>query len=101
MGRKKKKAEGLKPWCWYCDRDFDDEEILVQHQKAKHFKCHICNKKLYTAPGMVIHCQQKHKEDVKEVPNSLPGREDPTLEIYGTEGIPEKDVEERKRQFGE
>ena len=46
MGRKKKKP--CKPWCWYCNRIFDDEKILIQHQKAKHFKCHICHKKLYT-----------------------------------------------------
>uniref|UniRef100_A0A8C8ZUF6 Zinc finger protein 207 n=1 Tax=Prolemur simus TaxID=1328070 RepID=A0A8C8ZUF6_PROSS len=54
MGRKKKKQ--LKPW--YCNRDFDDEKILIQHQKAKHFKCHICHKKLYTGPGLAIHCMQ-------------------------------------------
>ena len=24
-----------KPWCFYCDREFDDEKILIQHQKAK------------------------------------------------------------------
>ena len=56
MGRKKKKP--LKPWCWYCNREFEDEKILVQHQKARHFKCHVCHKKLYTAPGLVIHCMQ-------------------------------------------
>ncbi len=56
MGRKKKKPS--KPWCWYCNRDFDDEKILLQHQKAKHFKCHICHKKLYTGPGLSIHCMQ-------------------------------------------
>lgn len=52
--------------CWfctltlirYCNRDFDDEKILIQHQKAKHFKCHICHKKLYTGPGLAIHCMQ-------------------------------------------
>lgn len=42
----------------YCNRDFDDEKILIQHQKAKHFKCHICHKKLYTGPGLAIHCMQ-------------------------------------------
>ncbi|KTG43349.1 hypothetical protein cypCar_00009346 [Cyprinus carpio] len=57
MGRKKKKQ--MKPWCWYCNRDFDDEKILIQHQKAKHFKCHICHKKLYTGPGLAIHCMQE------------------------------------------
>uniref|UniRef100_A0A8C1SUA4 Zinc finger protein 207, a n=1 Tax=Cyprinus carpio TaxID=7962 RepID=A0A8C1SUA4_CYPCA len=95
MGRKKKKQ--LKPWCWYCNRDFDDEKILIQHQKAKHFKCHICHKKLYTGPGLAIHCMQVHKETIDGVPNAIPGRIDIELEIYGMEGIPEKDMEERRR----
>jgi Zn finger protein HypA/HybF involved in hydrogenase expression len=56
MGRKKKKQ--TKPWCWYCNREFDDEKILLQHQKAKHFKCHQCHKKLYTGPGLQIHSIQ-------------------------------------------
>jgi len=59
MGRKKKKQ--TKPWCWYCNREFDDEKILLQHQKAKHFKCHICHKKLYTGPGLQIHSIQVKK----------------------------------------
>ena len=42
----------------YCNRDFEDEKVLIQHQKAKHFKCHICHKKLYTGPGLAIHCMQ-------------------------------------------
>ena len=42
----------------YCNREFDDEKILIQHQKAKHFKCHLCHKKLYTGPGLAIHCLQ-------------------------------------------
>ncbi|XP_060725042.1 BUB3-interacting and GLEBS motif-containing protein ZNF207b [Tachysurus vachellii] len=95
MGRKKKKQ--LKPWCWYCNRDFDDEKILIQHQKAKHFKCHICHKKLYTGPGLAIHCMQVHKETIDGVPNAIPGRTDIELEIYGMEGIPEKDMQERRR----
>uniref|UniRef100_A0A671KQD9 BUB3-interacting and GLEBS motif-containing protein ZNF207-like n=1 Tax=Sinocyclocheilus anshuiensis TaxID=1608454 RepID=A0A671KQD9_9TELE len=95
MGRKKKKQ--LKPWCWYCNRDFDDEKILIQHQKAKHFKCHICHKKLYTGPGLAIHCMQVHKETIDAVPNAIPGRTDIELEIYGMEGIPEKDIQDRRR----
>ncbi|XP_023685573.1 BUB3-interacting and GLEBS motif-containing protein ZNF207-like [Paramormyrops kingsleyae] len=95
MGRKKKKQ--MKPWCWYCNRDFDDEKILIQHQKAKHFKCHICHKKLYTGPGLAIHCMQVHKETIDGVPNAIPGRTDIELEIYGMEGIPEKDMDERRR----
>ncbi|XP_067229196.1 BUB3-interacting and GLEBS motif-containing protein ZNF207b isoform X1 [Chanodichthys erythropterus] len=95
MGRKKKKQ--MKPWCWYCNRDFDDEKILIQHQKAKHFKCHICHKKLYTGPGLAIHCMQVHKETIDAVPNAIPGRTDIELEIYGMEGIPDKDMQDRRR----
>ncbi|XP_006890055.1 PREDICTED: zinc finger protein 207-like [Elephantulus edwardii] len=51
MGCTKKKQ--LKLWCWCCNRDFDDEKILIQHQKGKRLKCHICHKKLYTGPGPV------------------------------------------------
>lgn len=95
MGRKKKKQ--LKPWCWYCNREFDDEKILIQHQKAKHFKCHICHKKLYTGPGLSIHCMQVHKEKVDKVPNALPGRNNIEIEIYGMEGIPEEDLKEHEK----
>ncbi|XP_071040920.1 BUB3-interacting and GLEBS motif-containing protein ZNF207 [Parasteatoda tepidariorum] len=90
MGRKKKKPS--KPWCWYCNREFEDEKILIQHQKAKHFKCHICFKKLYTGPGLAIHCMQVHKEVIKEVPNAQTSRNSVDVEIYGMEGIPEDDV---------
>jgi hypothetical protein len=96
MGRKKKKAS--KPWCWYCNREFDDEKILVQHQKAKHFKCHICHKKLYTGPGLSIHCMQVHKEAIDKVPNSLPNRSNIEIEIYGMEGIPPEDLKEHEKQ---
>ncbi|XP_010519020.1 PREDICTED: protein SUPPRESSOR OF FRI 4 isoform X2 [Tarenaya hassleriana] len=87
MGKKKKRVTE-KVWCYYCDREFDDEKILVQHQKAKHFKCHVCHKKLSTAGGMVIHVLQVHKENVTKVPNAKPGRDSTDIEIYGMQGIP-------------
>ncbi|KAJ8923307.1 hypothetical protein NQ315_001865 [Exocentrus adspersus] len=104
MGRKKKKQS--KPWCCaqfsltrfrYCNREFEDEKILIQHQKAKHFKCHICHKKLYTGPGLSIHCMQVHKETIDKVPNSLPNRSNVDIEIYGMEGIPSADLKEHER----
>lgn len=64
LGKKKKNSSllvsniSLTIFNRYCNRDFDDEKILIQHQKAKHFKCHICHKKLYTGPGLAIHCMQ-------------------------------------------
>ena len=84
----------------YCNREFDDEKILIQHQKAKHFKCHICHKKLYTGPGLSIHCMQVHKDTIDKVPNSLPNRGNIEIEIYGMEGIPDADVKEHERQKG-
>jgi len=98
MGRKKKKQS--KPWCWYCNRIFDDEKILIQHQKAKHFKCHICHKKLYTGPGLSIHCMQVHKETLDKVPNSAPTRGNIEIEIYGMEGIPEADLKAHESRGG-
>ncbi|KAF8412667.1 hypothetical protein HHK36_000635 [Tetracentron sinense] len=86
MGKKKKRAS--KVWCYYCDREFDDEKILVQHQKARHFKCHVCQKKLSTAGGMAIHVLQVHKESVTKVPNAKPERESTEIEIFGMQGIP-------------
>ncbi|CAG8645244.1 3568_t:CDS:2 [Ambispora gerdemannii] len=91
MGKKKKKTV-MRPWCWYCERDFEDEKVLIQHQKAKHFKCPHCSKKLNTAGGMVVHVAQVHKETISIVPNALPGRESADVEIFGMEGIPPADL---------
>jgi hypothetical protein len=40
-----------RPWCYYCERDFEDLKILIHHQKAKHFKCDRCARRLNTAGG--------------------------------------------------
>ena len=84
----------------YCNREFDDEKILIQHQKAKHFKCHICHKKLYTGPGLSIHCMQVHKQTIDKVPNALPNRSNIEIEIYGMEGIPDQDLKNHESQRG-
>ncbi|KAJ2762722.1 hypothetical protein H4S06_000503, partial [Coemansia sp. BCRC 34490] len=101
MGKKKSKKTELKPWCWYCEREFEDEKVLIQHQKAKHFKCHICAKRLNTAGGMVIHVAQVHKENIKAVPNAFPGRDTPDIEIFGSLGIPEEDVQDYEQRMRE
>lgn len=89
----KRKKKELLPWCWYCDREFADEKILVQHQKAKHFKCTFCNRKLNTASGMVVHVAQVHKENIERVPNAIEGRDSVDLEIFGMEGVPPEDLQ--------
>lgn len=69
MGKKKNKKSQVvetEAWCYYCDRVFEHEEVLIQHQKAKHFKCPTCNKKLSTAGGLVVHNSQVHKETITE-----------------------------------
>ncbi|KMZ86956.1 zinc finger protein, putative [Plasmodium vivax] len=95
MGRKKRKINiELKPFCYYCDREFDDEKVLIQHQKAKHFKCLQCNRKLDVASGLVIHMMQVHKSNLKTVPNALPKRNDPEIIIRGMDGVPPEIIEE-------
>ncbi|EQB78355.1 hypothetical protein CB1_000765047 [Camelus ferus] len=44
-----------------------------------------------------LHSHSVHKETIDAVPNAIPGRTDIELEIYGMEGIPEKDMDERRR----
>lgn len=75
-------------FCYYCERNFDDENALILHQKARHFKCPVCHKKLSTGGGMFIHMQQVHKEALTAVPNAKPGRDSVDLDIYGMQGVP-------------
>ncbi|GMF43762.1 unnamed protein product [Phytophthora fragariaefolia] len=93
MGKKKRRDEGeaaqqRRIFCYYCDRTFDDEKVLILHQKARHFKCPTCYKKLSTVSGMLIHTQQVHKESLKSIPNAKPGKESVDVEVYGMEGVP-------------
>ncbi|KAI9883995.1 MAG: NAD-dependent malic enzyme, mitochondrial [Watsoniomyces obsoletus] len=94
MGKKKRNhpdAEEIlsRPWCYYCERDFDDLKILISHQKAKHYKCERCGRRLNTAGGLMVHMNQVHKETLTTVENALPNRAGPDIEIFGMEGIPE------------
>lgn len=82
-----------RPWCYYCERDFDDLKILINHQKAKHFKCERCGRRLNTAGGLSVHMSQVHKENLSAVDNALPNRAGLDIEIFGMEGIPEDIVQ--------
>ncbi len=88
MGRKKKK-DNCKPWCYYCDREFEDENVLIQHQMAKHFKCTECSRKLTNVAGLVVHLDHVHKMKITNVPNAKPERDRFDLEITGMDGVPE------------
>ncbi|TFK75048.1 hypothetical protein BDN72DRAFT_811918 [Pluteus cervinus] len=98
---KKKNKQIIRPWCWYCEREFEDEKVLMQHQKAKHFKCNMCPRRLNTAGGLAVHIQQVHKlepENLPRIENALPGRDGYDVEIFGMEGIPAPDVADYKRR---
>lgn len=99
---KRKQLESLesvlsRPWCYYCEKDFDDLKICIDHQKAKHFQCMVgnCHRRLNTVGGLKVHMQQVHKEELHETPNALEGRKDLNLEIFGMEGVPQELVEQR------
>lgn len=70
------------------ERDFDDLKILISHQKAKHFKCERCGRRLNTAGGLSVHMNQVHKETLTTVENALGNRAGLDVEIFGMEGIP-------------
>ncbi|UZJ52605.1 hypothetical protein CBS101457_001925 [Exobasidium rhododendri] len=97
---KKKKEPRLEAWCWYCDRDFEDDKVLLNHQKAKHYRCPYCPRRLNTAGGLTVHLHQVHKAEPTKIENALPGRETFDIEIYGMVGIPEADLAEWKARRG-
>jgi len=41
------------------------------HQKARHFKCDVCFKKLGSAIGLVVHQHQMHNKQLKGYADSL------------------------------
>lgn len=103
-----------RPWCYYCERDFDDLKILISHQKAKHFKCERCGRRLNTAggtsslfsclftqlirTGLAVHMNQVHKESLSHVENALPNRQGLDQEIFGMEGIPDDIADTHKQR---
>ncbi|CEO97318.1 hypothetical protein PBRA_000663 [Plasmodiophora brassicae] len=100
MGRKSKPK--MKPFCYYCDRVFDDEMVLVTHQKAKHWKCQHCQKKLGSSHSLTVHVFQVHKETLKGVPNAKKGRDDLELAVFGMQNVPEDAIElKRAEQLGQ
>ncbi|GAA5935403.1 hypothetical protein JCM1841_001946 [Sporobolomyces salmonicolor] len=103
MAKKKSKTKKLEAlaWCWYCDRTFEDQRVLLSHQKAKHFRCPMCPRRLNTAGGLAVHLDQVHKVGTDKIENALPGRESFDIEIYGMEGVPAPDLAAWKKRQAE
>lgn len=124
MGKKKRGHPDVedilsRPWCYYCkcrhirlrwfetpsdslragERDFEDLKLLISHQKAKHFKCDRCGKRLNTAGGLSVHLNQVHKENLTSVENALPNRQGLDIEIFGMEGIPEDILQQHNQRI--
>ncbi|KAM7191722.1 hypothetical protein V8F20_009199 [Naviculisporaceae sp. PSN 640] len=113
MGKKKRGHPDLeellaRPWCYYCEREFEDLKLLISHQKAKHFKCERCGKRLNTAGGMLpgissfsltVHMNQVHKESLTSVENALPNRQGLDVEIFGMEGVPEDILQQHNQRI--
>ena len=88
MGRKKRNlAQLTKPWCFYCDKEFPHEPILVKHQQEVHYRCVECRKKVGGSLGMIKHWKEVHKSEIKLIPNALPDRSDITkFDVRGSQG---------------
>lgn len=87
MGRKRKRSRPV-IFCYYCDRLFENERVLIQHQRAKHFKCPQCHKKVSSAHGMMVHVFQVHKETIDKVPGAKIDRDSFEIQIFGMDGVP-------------
>jgi len=87
-----------KPSCYYCQRSFENEEVLISHQKLLHFRCPECGKKFSNIPGMAYHMKIVHSMELQAVPKADPGRDDPSLNVVGSTGIPTEEEREERAQ---
>ena len=98
MGRKKRGVEVLQPFCHYCDKEFQNSNILQQHQKNRHFACRECNRKCSTAASLATHMNSVHQTTLQKVPNSMAKRDKVDVHIFGMEGVPAEVIEDRLRR---
>ncbi len=95
MGRKKREEVTPKPFCYYCDKEFETVHILLKHQKNRHFSCKECRKKFSKAGSIVTHCMTKHNITQSRVANAKKGRDSLSMNIYGMVCGPDEIIEER------
>lgn len=107
MGKKKAGGpaavvdKGDRQFCYWCNKDFEDERVLIQHQLTKHFRCPVCPPrqsagKCNTLHGLIIHYRKAHTADLALVPNAVVGRDDiaSSINIIGMRFVPEEIVAE-------
>ena len=66
MGKKRRFEPEGDYWCFYCDREFEDERALTIHQGARHLKCPNSNKKMRTLQSLIDHSKENHGVVVKK-----------------------------------
>ena len=66
MGRKKRSLEFVKPFCYFCEKTFNNEITLHQHQKSKHFTCPTCHKKFPNTSNLVTHMSKSHTNTISK-----------------------------------
>ncbi len=90
----------LKPFCWYCGREFDSDQMLVYHQRARHFKCPKCPryKTFYSISALRTHMLQMHQQGVQRVPHAMRSRADPEINpfISGMACVSLEDIHARR-----
>ena len=84
------------PWCYYCEKKFGDESMLIQHQKEKHFRCPRCERRLNNAIGLRNHYVKQHTMEIKKVPGALEHRSTFEFEVFGMEGVPDELLSEEE-----
>ena len=102
MGRKKKRGRQQDIWCYFCDKTFKDEDLLLSHQLKTHFRCTICGKRATNVGGLAAHMMQVHKSVLGKVPDSIKGRDNPKVghSINGMSYIPHEALQERALNTG-
>jgi hypothetical protein len=108
MGRKKILGVGGvvavvpddRPFCFYCDRDFDNIKTLVAHQQTKHFCCVDCGLKFDTTTNLRVHMLNAHKKKLTAVTGAIEGRDNPDYVIHGMDGVPQHVKDARREAAG-
>jgi Zinc finger, C2H2 type len=94
--RGKKKKEKI--YCYYCERVFKDETTLVEHQRAKHFKCPKCPRRLLGLSSLLNHARKVHELDIDQVPDAVEHRSSVHVQVLGMSGIPDERAEKEAAQ---
>jgi hypothetical protein len=95
MGRRKRDDNTLNQFCYYCDKEYDHKDTLLEHQKDRHFACTKCRKKFSTAGSMATHMLSVHRETLGKVPNAKVGRDSLDISIFGMEGVPASIIQDK------